>query len=214
MRMACRPRQHGARYAEIIVLPWRATVHDPALAHFGLKSHELLISASGRWSVDNSDLTRLQQRMIKFEEIGAANDINQHRRMFDRAPLKIHAIAVAADLKANHARTERLVHHLCITRVVAEICDNEIGAIIAAINHCELARTRTSIKPWPELVGLLNPNWARVEWREPADDSCRTIAAASHIMRDDKRPETAPSLGIISIKPHGIPPVGLRCWKG
>jgi hypothetical protein len=64
--MACRPRQHGARYAEVIVLPWWATVHRPAFTHFGLKRHKLLISTSGRWSVDNSDLTRYQQTNDKI----------------------------------------------------------------------------------------------------------------------------------------------------
>jgi hypothetical protein len=65
---------------------------------------------------------------------------------------------MATGLNANHARTKRLVHHLGVGRVVAEICDNESVAIIAAIDRCELARTRTSIKPLPELVGLLNSN--------------------------------------------------------
>jgi hypothetical protein len=93
MRMACRPGQHDAGYAEIIVLAWRAPVDGSALAHFGLKRHKLLISAAGRWSIDNSDLTRLQQGMIKFEQMGAAHSVNQYRRMFDRPPLKIHAIS-------------------------------------------------------------------------------------------------------------------------
>ena len=88
------------------MLPWRATVDDPALADFGLKPHKLLISASGRWSIDNSDLIRLQQRVIKFEQIGAANGVDQYRPMFDRPMLSIHAITMAADLKANHARTK------------------------------------------------------------------------------------------------------------
>ncbi len=47
-------------------------------------------------------------------------------------------IAIAADRKANHARTKCLKQHLGIGRVVAEICYNSIG-IIAAIDPRECA---------------------------------------------------------------------------
>jgi hypothetical protein len=60
MRMARRPRKHGAGNAEITVMPWRASIDDLALTDFGLKRHKLLICPSGRWRIDNSDLTRLQ----------------------------------------------------------------------------------------------------------------------------------------------------------
>jgi hypothetical protein len=140
------------------VLAWRAPVDGPGLAPLGLKRHKLLVSASGRWSIGNFELTRLQQRMKQFEQMGAANSVNQHRRIFDRPALKIHAIARATDLKPNHARAKRLVHRLGVGRVVAEIRDNETLGIIMAIDRRELARTRTSIKPLGELVGMLNPN--------------------------------------------------------
>jgi hypothetical protein len=78
--------------------------------------------------------------------------------MFDRPPFKVHAIAIATDLKANHARAKRLVQHLSIGRVVAEICNNESLGIIVAIDRCKLAGTRTPIRSLPELVGLLNSN--------------------------------------------------------
>ena len=135
------------------MLSWRASVDGPALAHFGLKRHKLLISASGHRSIDNSDLTGLQQGMIKLEQIGAANGINQHRRMFDRPPFKIGAIAMATDLKANHARTKRLVQHLGVGGVVAEIRDNETLGIIAAVDRCERTGTRTSIKTFAGVRG-------------------------------------------------------------
>ena len=38
--------------------------------------------------------------------------------MSDWPPLKIHAIAMATDLKANHARTKRLIQQLAEGRVV------------------------------------------------------------------------------------------------
>jgi hypothetical protein len=89
------------------VLAWRAPVDRPALAHLCLERHKLLVSAPGAWSIGNSDLIRLQQGMEKLEQMGAASGVNQHRRLFEWPPRKIHAIAMATDLKANHARTER-----------------------------------------------------------------------------------------------------------
>jgi len=59
------------------VLSWRASVDDPALAHFGLKPHKLLIRAPASRSIDNSDFMRLQFGMIKFEQIGPANGVKQ-----------------------------------------------------------------------------------------------------------------------------------------
>src|SRR6516225_7494974 len=106
-------------------MPWRASIDDPALTDFGLKRHQLLIRPSGRWPIDNSDLTRLQLGMIKFEQIGPANSVNQDRAMFNRPPLRIHAIAIAADRKANHSRTKCLKQHLGVSRIVAEVCDND-----------------------------------------------------------------------------------------
>ena len=60
MRMPCRPRQHGAGHAEIIVLPWRASVDYSGVTQLSLKSHKLLISASAHRPINNSDLFGLQ----------------------------------------------------------------------------------------------------------------------------------------------------------
>src|SRR5262245_30755508 len=114
------------------------------------------MSALGHRSVHNSDLTRLQQGMIKFEQIGAAYRVDQHRSMFNRPVLRIHAIAIAADRKANHAWTKRLKQHLGVARVVAEIRNNESIVIIAAIDRGERAGTRTSVKSLRQLLGLLD----------------------------------------------------------
>jgi hypothetical protein len=64
MRMACRPRQHGAGYAEIIGLPGHAFVDDFVLAHLGLKSRELIIGFAApveraSWRVIGGDLVIL-----------------------------------------------------------------------------------------------------------------------------------------------------------
>src|SRR5262245_19177754 len=176
---------------------------DPALTDFGLKRYQLLIRPSGHWPIDNSDLTRLQLGMIKFEQIGPPCRVNQHRAMFDWPPLSSHAVAMPTDLNPNHAsRTECVKQHLGIGRIVAEVCDNDSIRMVAAIDNRERAGTRASIKPLWELLGLFNSSQPRLVWAQPADNSGRSISSVPHIMSDDERAETGPSVGIISIKHH------------
>jgi hypothetical protein len=66
----------------------------------------------------------LQFGVKKFDQVGPANGVKQHRAVFDGPPLGIHAIAIASDVKTNHARTERLEQNLGVGRIVAEIRDN------------------------------------------------------------------------------------------
>ena len=54
--------------------------------------------------------------------------------IFDGSRLRIHAIAIAADLKANHARTKCLEQHLGIGWIIAQISDNESVAVVRPIN--------------------------------------------------------------------------------
>jgi hypothetical protein len=61
----------------------------------------------------------------QFEQIASANGVDQHRAIFDWPLLGIHAIATAADLNTNYARTKRLEQHLRISSIVAQIGDNE-----------------------------------------------------------------------------------------
>src|SRR5215471_6645712 len=185
------------------MMPWRASIDDPALTDFSLKRHKLLISPSGRWPIDNSDLTRLQLGVIKFEQIRAANSVKQHRAIFDWPLLSSHAVAMPSDLNPNHAKgAECVKQHLGVGRIVAEVCDNDSIRMVAAIDNRERAGTRGSIKPLRELLGLFNSSQPRLEWAEPADHSGRSIASVPHIMRDDERAEAGPSVGIISIKHH------------
>src|SRR5262249_42988195 len=126
-------------------MPWRASIDDPALTDFGLKRHKLLIRASGRWPIDNSDLTRLQLGMIKFDQIRAANSVKQHRAIFGWPPLSSHAVAMPTNLNPDHASgAERLKQHLGIGRIVAEVCDNGSIRMVAAIDNRERAGTPTS----------------------------------------------------------------------
>jgi hypothetical protein len=60
MRMLCRPRQHGAGYAEVIMLSRRAAVDYSAIAHLGLKRRELLIGSPTIGTVYDSDSIGLQ----------------------------------------------------------------------------------------------------------------------------------------------------------
>ena len=158
MRMPRRPSQHGAGYAEVVMLPGRAIIDDTGLSHLWLKCHQAARKRAACWSINNPDLTGLQFGLKKFEQIGPANGVDQHRAMFDWPPLKIHAIARAADMQANHARTKRLEQNLGIGRVVAEIGDNKSIGIVAAINRRERAGTIASIKPCGNSVSSLIPS--------------------------------------------------------
>jgi hypothetical protein len=196
------------------VLPWRASVDYSTLTYLGLQSIELLVSASTHRSINKSDLIGLQFGVKEFEQIAPANGVDQHRGIFNWPPLGMHAIATATDLQSNHARTKRFEQRLGVSRIVAEICDNESIAIVVAINRCERAGPRTTVQPLREFHELLNSEQPRLEWTVSADDSGRTIATAPHIMRDDERPETGLSIGIMRIEYHWRPPIGLRFWKG
>ena len=108
MRMPRRPRQHRPGDAEIVVLPRRTFINNAALPHFDLKTDELFISALVRLCLGNSHYIGLQFGVQQFEQVAAANGVDQHRAVPDRPPLKAHAVAMASDVKANHPRTERL----------------------------------------------------------------------------------------------------------
>src|SRR5579872_1434575 len=107
MRMSCRPRQHGAGYAEIVVLPGQAFINNVMLACLGLESHELLISLSTHRPVHYAHLIGLQFPKQEVEEMGSADGVDQHRAMADRPPFKLHAVAVAADVKPDHPPAKR-----------------------------------------------------------------------------------------------------------
>jgi hypothetical protein len=95
------------------------------------------------------------------------------RSIFDRPPLKSHAIAIAADVKANHARTKRLVQYLGIGRVctatltcdpigrsypasrvrLSSVCRIELSPEIATASGepCCLGLTDDVVDPRPQL---------------------------------------------------------------
>ena len=196
------------------MLPGWASVDDPGLSHLGLQSLKLRISALARRSINNANLIGLQFGVKKFDQISPANGVDQYRALFDRPSLRIHAIAIATDVQANHPRTKRLEQNLGVGRVAAEICDNERITIVAAINRRQRAGTRTSVKPLRQLLELLDAKEPRLERPVAADDGSRTIATAPDIMRHDQRFETGPGIGVIPIEDRRSAPIGLRFWKG
>ena len=91
LRCGCRrrPGQHGARYAEVVVLPGWASVDDAGLSHLGLQCLKLRVSALARRSVNNANLIGLQLGVKKFDQIGPADGVDEHRGIFDRPSLRI-----------------------------------------------------------------------------------------------------------------------------
>src|SRR5438874_1546131 len=215
MRVPSRPRQHGARDAEIIVLSGRATVDDPGLTHLGVKSDQLLISTSARRSGNKSDLMGLQLGMKKFEKIASTSGVEQHCAVFDRPPLRLQAVAMATDLQPNHARTKGLVQDLGIARVIAQVRDNERIAVVMAVNLRQFAGPRTTIKTLWQLLQVENAKQLGFERTVAADNRGGTVAATPHIMGNDERPKAGPGGWIVAIETHSKPPTAPSvCAKG
>ena len=104
---------------------------------------------------------------------------------------------MAADLKANHARTKGLQQHLGIGRIVAEIRDDQRIVIVAAIDRRQRAGTRTSKQALRQLFGLADSEQPSPVGRVAADDRGRTIAAAPDIMGNDQGLENGPAVDVI-----------------
>jgi hypothetical protein len=64
--------------------------------------------------------------------------------MADGPPLRIHAVAIAADLKPDHAPPKRIEQHPGIGCIIAQIGDNECIGIVAAIDLARALPTRTA----------------------------------------------------------------------
>lgn len=77
------PVEHGTGYTEVIVLSRSTRVHRSGLAHFGFECHKLLISATAHRTIDKLDLIGLHGGMKLFEQIRAANGVDQERAVFD-----------------------------------------------------------------------------------------------------------------------------------
>ena len=195
------------------MLPWRAGVDDPALTHFGLQRHELLIGASACRSIDNSDLIGLQFGMKQFDQIGAADGVDQHRAMFDRPPLSVHAVAMATDLQANHARAKRLEQHLGVGRVVAQVRDDQRIVVVTAIDRRQRARARTAIKSLRQLFELSDAEQPRLEGLFPpttAVERSRLRPTSWAMMSGLKQGQVLASSRLNVIEYSS----GLSCWNG
>jgi hypothetical protein len=135
MRMPGRPCQHGPRDGEIIVLPWQAFIDYSTITELGLERLELCESASAVWSISRSHQVGLQFAVQKFKQKGPANGVDRHGAVVHSAKLRIHAIAIPANLEADHAPPKSRVQNLGIWRISAEVSDNETIALVPAINH-------------------------------------------------------------------------------
>src|SRR5437879_6551656 len=69
MGMPCRPRQHGAGDAKVIMMSRRASVDSAGLAQLGFKIPELLVGLPRHWPIGNSDQVRLELVMEKLDQI-------------------------------------------------------------------------------------------------------------------------------------------------
>ena len=63
------------------MLPGRASVDDAGLSHLGLQCLKLRVSALAGRSINNANLIGLQLGVKKFDQIGPANGVDQHRAL-------------------------------------------------------------------------------------------------------------------------------------
>ena len=90
---------------------------------------------------------RLQLAVKQFDQIGAADRVDQHIAMADRPPLDVHAVAMAADLQPDHPRTKGLEQHLGIAWVIAEIGHDQRIAVVSAVDRRQRAGARAAKSP-------------------------------------------------------------------
>ena len=167
--MACRPGQHGARYAKIVVLAGRAGIDGPGFTHFGFKVRKLFKCATAHRSINKSHLIVLHLSVKKFDQLSSANRVDQYCAVSDRTTLRSHPIARATDLETNHTLgAKRVEQRLGISGVIAQISDNDSVVIVTAINRRKCACARTSIKTLRQFLQLFYAKQSR-----PEPDSCR-----------------------------------------
>ena len=114
-------------------MPLWTRVDRSSVTLLDFKISQLFKRASHHRTIDEADQNGLQFGMEKFEQITSADGIDQHRTAFDRPPFGIHAIAVAGDVQADHAHPERLEQHLGVSRIIAQIGNDQRIGIVAAV---------------------------------------------------------------------------------
>jgi hypothetical protein len=141
MRMMGRPIEHGAGDAEIVMLPRQTLIDGPALAHLRLKRLQLRPSAPRLRSIRKADSARLQTAVQSLQQVRPANGVNGETAAANRPPLERHAVTAGTDMHANHPRPKGLEQLLAITRVIAQIGDDQRIAVVARVTWAKaLAR--------------------------------------------------------------------------
>ena len=90
----------------------RTGIDPPTVPILQLQIGELIIGPLHQRPVGKAHQIRLQLGVEQFDQEGSADDVNRQIAMFGRSPLDVHAIAMAADMDANDASSERLQQHL------------------------------------------------------------------------------------------------------
>jgi hypothetical protein len=110
-----------------------------------LEGFQLRISALRLRAIGKADSAHLQIAVQSFQQMRAANMVNRYTAAADGPPLDLHAVAMAANMHANHARPKGLEQLLGILRVVTQISEDQSIAVIAGANlgprqwraHCD-----------------------------------------------------------------------------
>ena len=183
------------------MLPGRALIDGPALAHLGFKVRQLLKGATAHRPINKFDLIVLHFGVQQFEQPGSTYRVDQYYAASNWTTLNSHAIAKATDLETNHTLgAKRVDQGLGIGHIIAQISDNESVVVVTAINRCQCACARAAIKTLRQFFQLLYAEQPRPGRTVAADDGGRTIATAPDVMRDNEGPEAGPGIWILSME--------------
>src|SRR6516165_6270783 len=100
--------------------------------------------------------------MQRLQQMRPANVVLEYAAAAtDWLPRALHTVAVGTNMQPNHPRTKKLHQVLSITRVVAQIGDDQRIAVVAGINLRQLAGTRAAIEVLRQLVEFLYAEYSR-----------------------------------------------------
>ena len=87
--------------------------------------------------------------------------------------LDLNAIATAADLQPDDARTKGLEQHLGIGRVIAQVGDDQRVALVTAVDARQRAGARAAVEAKRQLIELSDPGDAMLKWAPTAHHRSR-----------------------------------------
>src|SRR3974390_955331 len=93
--------------------------------------------------------------------MGPANLVDDYIAAADPTSLERHAVTVATDMDANHARAKGLNQLLSIAGVVAQVRDDQRVAVVARVNPGQGTGALTAIESLRQFIELRDAKLSR-----------------------------------------------------